>query len=93
MLAVAVALLVGGALVVVILDVTLTRELRNTAMLRAQDAAALLAASPRAEPVTVDDVEEQVIQVVDGTGRVVAASANVRGLPRAGRQDQDPVRG
>jgi signal transduction histidine kinase len=87
---VGVAMVVGAVVMVVVLRSTLTREVRAAARLRAEDVAAVLAAgagSGAADPGTlaVDDAEELLIQVLDGGGRVVAASPNAEGRPLVAR--------
>jgi signal transduction histidine kinase len=87
---VGVAMVVGAVVMVVVLRSTLTREVRAAARLRAEDVAAVLAAgagSGAAGPGTlaVDDADEQLIQVLDGGGRVVAASTNAEGRPPVAR--------
>lgn len=77
---VAVVLAVGGAVVGLVLRTTLADDVERAAVLRARDLAALVAdgAVPRTIPIAGRD--EALVQVVVG-GRVVAASANVRGAP------------
>jgi signal transduction histidine kinase len=87
---VGVAMVVGAVVMVVVLRSTLTREVRAAARLRAEDVAAVLAAgggSGAAGPGTlaVDDADELLIQVLDGGGRVVAASPNAEGRPPVAR--------
>jgi signal transduction histidine kinase len=87
---VGVAMVVGAVVMVVVLRSTLTREVRAAARLRAEDVAAVLAAgggSGVAGPGTlaVDDADELLIQVLDGGGRVVAASPNAEGRPPVAR--------
>ena len=87
---VGVAMVVGAVVMVVVLRSTLTREVRAAARLRAEDVAAVLAAgggSGVAGPGTlaVDDADELLIQVLDGGGRVVAASPNTEGRPPVAR--------
>jgi signal transduction histidine kinase len=87
---VGVAMVVGAVVMVVVLRSTLTREVRAAARLRAEDVAAVLAAgggSGVAGPgmLAVDDADERLIQVLDGGGRVVAASPNAEGRPPVAR--------
>lgn len=72
---VAVALLVGGIATVSLLRAALLEDLTDTAVLRAQEIAGAVE-DGRRPPVAVADVEDQLVQVVDGDGRVVAASPN-----------------
>ena len=87
---VGVAMVVGAVVMVVVLRGTLTREVQAAARLRAEDVAAVLAAgagSGAASPGTlaVDEADELLIQVLDGGGRVVAASPNAEGRPPVAR--------
>jgi len=77
---VGVALLAASIALVTLLGAALTDEVEAAARLRAEEVAATVAASP-STPLTVPDAEEQMIQVVDGNGAVVASSANVTGWP------------
>ncbi len=78
---VAIALLAGGAALVVAMSHILTDEARTAASLRAADVAAALGAGAGPAQLAVGDAEELVIQVVDAGGAVVASSPNVRGRP------------
>jgi signal transduction histidine kinase len=87
---VGVAMAVGAVVMVVVLRSTLTREVRAAARLRAEDVAAVLAAGPGSGAtgpgtLAVDDADELLIQVLDGGGRVVAASPNADGRPPVAR--------
>jgi signal transduction histidine kinase len=87
---VGVAMVVAAVVLVVVLRSTLTREVRAAARLRAEDVAAVLAAGagPGAGgpgSLAVDDADELLIQVLDGGGRVVAASPNAEGRPVVAR--------
>jgi signal transduction histidine kinase len=85
---VGVAMVVGAVVMVVVLRNTLTREVLAAARLRAEDVAAVLGAGVGAVgpgTLAVDDPDELVIQVLDGGGRVVAASPNVEGRPPVAR--------
>ena len=79
------ALVVGALVLVAVLRATLTREVRNAALLRGQDVAAVLASGPGSGRLAVDDTEEQLIQVFDPDGRVVDASPNAVGLQPVAR--------
>jgi signal transduction histidine kinase len=80
------AMLVEALVLLGVLRGTLTREVRTAAQLRGQDVAAVLAADLGGSgPLAVDDAEELLIQVLDGDGRVVRASANAAGLPAVAR--------
>jgi signal transduction histidine kinase len=87
---VGVAMIVAAVVLVVVLRSTLTREVRAAARLRAEDVAAVLAAGagPGAGgpgSLAVDEADELLIQVLDGGGRVVAASPNAEGRPAVAR--------
>lgn len=76
---VGVALVVGAVALVLVLRANLTGNVRAAAELRAGEIAATLAAGTPS--LAVDPPDEQVIQILDRAGRVVAASANVAGEP------------
>lgn len=77
MLIVGVALLIGATGLIVLLRQSLTDQVRDAAILRADDAVGALAAgTPPVEVAQGDD--EVVIQIVRADGEVVAATANVR---------------
>jgi signal transduction histidine kinase len=78
--AVGLAMLVGALVLVTVLRGTLTREVRTAARLRGEDVAAVLQSGTRPGQLAVDDPEEQLIQVFDGNGRMLASSPNVIGL-------------
>jgi signal transduction histidine kinase len=76
----AVALLVGAVALVGSLHAVLVREVRATVTLRAADAARELAAG--GDPATaVAGDDDVVLQVVDGSGAVLAATPNAAGEP------------
>jgi signal transduction histidine kinase len=75
------AMAVGGLALVAVLRASLTRELRTAARLRGQDVADLLVADAAGPgPLTVNEADELLIQVLDERGRVVVASPNVEGM-------------
>jgi signal transduction histidine kinase len=75
------AMAVGGLVLVAVLRASLTRELRTAARLRGQDVAAVLASDAAGRGLlAVNEADEQLIQVLDGDGRVVAASPNAGGM-------------
>lgn len=78
-LVVGVALLAGSIGLVTLLDRTLTGDVRVAAIARAEEVAALLETSGDPGSLAVADVEEQLIQVLDRDGAVVASSSNVAG--------------
>jgi signal transduction histidine kinase len=88
------AMAVGGLALVAVLRASLTGELATAARLRGQDVAAVLASEPVGRnALAVDEADELLIQVLDGGGRVVAASPNAEGLAplarlRPGQSDE-----
>jgi signal transduction histidine kinase len=75
------AMVVGALVMVAVLRDTLVREVRTAARLRGRDVAAVLASdAPGRGSLAVDEADELLIQVLDGDGRVVAASPNAAGL-------------
>lgn len=80
MVVVGVALVFGAVALVLVLRATLTGQVRVAAELRAGEIAAVLAAG--GEPtLAVDQPDEQLIQILDTQGHVVAASTNLAGAP------------
>jgi signal transduction histidine kinase len=80
------AMAAGGVALVAVLRGALTQEVRATTRLRATELAADLRSGPAPAALAVGgDPEDLLIQVLDGRGRVVASSANVRGLPPVAR--------
>jgi signal transduction histidine kinase len=87
---VGVALLMGAVFMVGLLRHAHEDQVRAAARLRAREVAAVLRSGEAPGSLAVDDEEEVIIQVVDGSGRVVASSPNMRGRQpvadlRAGR--------
>ncbi len=78
-LVVGIALLAVSVGLVSFLDWTLTGNVRSAAVVRADEVAAVLESSGDPGSLAVADVEEQLIQVVDRNGAVVASSSNVAG--------------
>lgn len=75
------ALVLGAALLVVVLDSELERSTTASARLRATDVAALAGAGSLPERIATIGDEDALIQVVDASGAVVAASDNIEGEP------------
>ncbi len=76
------ALLIGSLVLLAVLRDTLSGGVSDAARLRAEEVGAVLAAS--SEPLTelpIADDDEQLIQVLDPDGRVVASSHNMEGRP------------
>lgn len=84
-LAVAIALVAGGAVLVLGLRVELSNDVRDAARARAQEVARVIDAGRGVPEVSVTDPEEEFLQVVDERGTVVAASSNIEGLPALAR--------
>jgi len=82
---VGVAMAGGAVVLVMVLRDTLVREARSAARLRAEDVAAVLASGTSPRGLAVEDAEDQLIQVIDGNGRVVVSSHNAAGLPPVAR--------
>lgn len=79
-LVVALALALGGILLVLSERAALTRDVTTTARLRTQDVAALLTNAPAPSQLSVPNDERSAVQVIDAsTGRVIAGSANIEG--------------
>jgi len=78
-LVVGVALVISGAVLVGLLRTSLAGQVETAAELRAEDIAAhIRGGQPTAEQ-AVEDPVDSVIQILDRSGNVVAASANVTG--------------
>ncbi|HZN71795.1 MAG TPA: HAMP domain-containing sensor histidine kinase [Micromonosporaceae bacterium] len=75
---VAVVLLLGAVGLVLALRAVLTREVRAAAQLRASEIATTVAAD---RPLTLADSEDELVQVLDPAGNVVAASPILAGRP------------
>ena len=76
---VGVALLVGAFTVIGILRTSLTHNVTVAARLRAADIAALLRSGASPSSLAVGSQGDELIQVVDRTGTVLAASSNIQG--------------
>ncbi|HEX6353455.1 sensor histidine kinase [Actinophytocola sp.] len=74
------ALVLGAVVLVLVVRSTLTGNVRSAAQTRAGEIAAVLSAGG-VPSLAVGEPDEQLIQVLDGDGRVVAASENVTGRP------------
>ena len=81
-LVVGVALAVGGIWLVRAQRQSLTDNVGTTATLRSRDIALTVADGDFPDVLAVPRGDENLVQVVDATGRVVASSANIRGAPR-----------
>jgi signal transduction histidine kinase len=84
-LVVGLALAVGAAWLVSAHRDSLTQNVETAARLRSRDIAAAIDDGEFPDTLAVPRGEDNLIQVVDTGGRVVAASANVHGDPRIGK--------
>lgn len=84
-LAVGLALVLGGAVLVIGLRVELSNDVRDAARTRAREVARVIEVGRGGPEVSVADPEEEFLQVVDQRGVVVAASSNAEGLPALAR--------
>lgn len=91
-LVVGIALAIAGVGLVVGLRDSLVNDRREVAEARADEIVALLQAAPDPAVVTIPDVDDQWVQVIDATGEVVAASAKVAGLLAIVRLEPDTAR-
>lgn len=78
---VGVSLVAGSVALVEILRHNLTDGVRDALELRAEELAAVLGSSGTPSDPAVGDPEDQAAQILDGDGKVVAASANLEGAP------------
>jgi signal transduction histidine kinase len=78
---VGVALVIAAVAMVIFLRRSLTSDVRNAALLRAETVANLFEAENRSGEIAIGDREDEYVQVLDDSGRVVAWSSNVAGLP------------
>ena len=81
-IALGVALIVASIAMVLLLRRSLTADVRTSARLRAEAVARTISRGPIDPTVQVGNEEEEFVQVLDGRGEVVAASANLVGRPR-----------
>ncbi|MFJ5773216.1 sensor histidine kinase [Streptomyces sp. NPDC093094] len=80
-LAVAVALVVGGTALVLGLRTELSNDVRDAARARAAEVARVIEAGRGVPRPVVADPDEEFLQVLDADGDVVAASSNIAGRP------------
>lgn len=76
---VGVALVIGGATLVRLLESSLTDQVQTAAELRAADVAGVLESGTPPRSLAVSDDEDLVIQVIDPQGRVVTSSEKING--------------
>jgi signal transduction histidine kinase len=87
---VALALAAGGAWVVHAHRVSLINNIDTAAQLRARDVATNIADGTLSSSLAVSPGDENLVQVVDAQGKVVAASANIQGEQRLSTLDPGP---
>ncbi len=81
MLVVGIALGIGAFVLAQANRVQLTEQVRTAAELRATDVAAALEAKTPLEQLDVADDDDDLVQVISASGKVVASSSNVKGRP------------
>jgi signal transduction histidine kinase len=79
MAVVAVALLIGAVAFIGIVERSLTAEVLASVQLRAADVASLIESGAEPERLIDEEADDEFVQVVDGTGAVVAASGGLPG--------------
>jgi signal transduction histidine kinase len=83
LLVVGVAMVFGVAVLLAVLRELLTEEVAAAARARASEIATQVASNDLDEVILAADPDDELVQVVDGRGRVVLASKNVSGAPVA----------
>jgi len=78
-LVVSAALVIGAIAMVVAIRSILTRDVRNATRLRADGVASALASGAGFETLVVAENDEQLVQILDAKGSVIASSPNVAG--------------
>jgi signal transduction histidine kinase len=89
-LVVGIVLAAGGIWLVNAQRHSLTENVETAARLRSRDIAATIADGTFPEVLAVPSGDDNLVQVVDGHGTVVAASRNLRGKPRISALDPGP---
>jgi signal transduction histidine kinase len=79
------ALVLGAMILVATLRSTLTDNVRTAAEFRATEIAAVLESGDGTPSLAVTEVDEQLIQILDDRGTVLASSANLAGRPAVAR--------
>ncbi len=79
------SLVIGGLMMTGLLRRALERDVRTAAQLRARDVATVMKTGSDPGGLAVEDPEDSLIQVLDSTGNVVAASPNMIGRPSVAR--------
>ncbi len=80
-LVVGIALLLTATSIVVLLRRALTEDVRTAARFRAETVLDVLASGSDVDQIRIGDIEEEFVQVLDPSGRVVVSSSNVEGDP------------
>jgi signal transduction histidine kinase len=88
---VGVALAIGGIWLVSAQRRSLTENVGTTAKLRSRDIALTIADGDFPGVLAVPRGDENLVQVVDASGNVVASSANIRGAPRLSTLNPGPT--
>jgi signal transduction histidine kinase len=86
------ALTIAGFVLVATLRVAMTDSVQNEAELRAEDLVTLLNAGLKPDALALDDQDGSLIQVLDTSGTIVAASSNFSGRPRLAALPPDESR-
>lgn len=84
-LVVATALVVGAIVLIGIVERSLTNEVLASVRMRAADLSAMAAADTLPARIVAEEADDELIQVLDPDGRVIAASADLRGAPAVAR--------
>jgi len=90
-LVVGIALAIGAAWLVSAQRHSLTENVGTTAKLRSRDIALTVADGDFPDVLAVPRGDENLVQVVDASGNVVASSANIRGAPRLSTLSPGPT--
>jgi len=88
---VGIALAVGGIWLVSAQRSSLTENVGTTARLRSRDIALTIADGDFPDVLAVPRGDENLVQVIDANGNVVASSANIRGAPRLSTLSPGPT--
>lgn len=84
-LVVAAALAVGAIVLIGIVDRSLTNEVLASVRMRAADLSAMAASGTLPARIVAEEADDELIQVLDAEGRVIAASGDLRGAPAVAR--------
>lgn len=78
---VGVTLVIAAIAMVIFLRRSLTADVRTAALLRAETVVNMVESTDRSEVIPIEDREDEFVQVLDESGRVVAWSSNLSGHP------------